>query len=72
MSAVIFNVGSVTNAMRGKALLEKNEVSATVGRAIDGDGNTGCGYTLTVYTDHDKAAKLLQMAGIRIRGVMRR
>lgn len=59
-------VGSVTNAMRGRTLLSQNGISATVGRARP-DERTGCGYTLTVAGDADRAQRLLQAAGIRVR-----
>ena len=66
---VIFNVSSVTNAMRGKTLLEHNGIRAYVGRTIDADGNNGCGYSITVPegTGAERAERLLKSAGIRIR-----
>ncbi len=59
-------VGSVTNAMRGRALLSQNGIVAEVGRARP-DERTGCGYMLTVTGDADRAARLLNAAGIRVR-----
>lgn len=47
MSSTIFNVSSVTNAMKGKALLERNGIRAYVSRALDENGNNGCGYSIT-------------------------
>lgn len=64
----VYAVGSVTNAMRGKELLQKNGLRAYVGRANATETN-GCGYTLTVTGDHEKAATLLETAGIRVRAV---
>lgn len=64
----IYAVGSVTNAMRGRELLAQNGIRAYVGR-VEADETTGCGYTLTVTGDHDKAARLLKTAGIRVRSV---
>ena len=61
-----FFVGSVTNAMRGKELLEKNGMRAYVGRA-EATRDTGCGYTLTVTGDTEAAVRLLEAAGIRAR-----
>ena len=64
---VLFNVSSVTNAMRGKSLLEHNGIRAYVGRTIDANGNNGCGYSITVSTEPEKAERLLTSAGIHIR-----
>ena len=63
---VILAVGSVTNAMRGRDLLAQNGITAHVGRARPNEVN-GCGYTLTVTGDAERARRLLQAAGIRIR-----
>lgn len=62
----VLAVGSVTNAMRGKELLAKNGLFAFVGR-VKPDEQSGCGYTLTVTGDVEKAERLLKAAGIRVR-----
>ena len=62
----VYAVGSVTNAMRGKELLSKSGITAYVGR-VKPDESTGCGYTLTVVGDAEKAAHLLKAAGIQVR-----
>ena len=62
----VFAVGSVTNAMRGRELLQKQGIAAFLGRA-DAKTREGCGYTLTVTGDVDRAAALLAAAGIRVR-----
>ena len=67
MSKTIFNVSSVTNAMRGKSLLEHNGIRAYVGRTIDANGNNGCGYSITVDKEGNRAERLLVSSGIRIR-----
>lgn len=64
----VLAVGSATNAMRGKELLAQNGMSTFVGREKP-DGQNGCGYTLTVSGDTEKAARLLTAAGIRVRRV---
>ena len=64
--SVTFAVGSVTNAMRGRALLSQNGISSAVGRARP-DERTGCGYTLTVTEEAERALRLLNAAGIRVR-----
>ena len=68
MEGQVLAVGSVTNAMRGKELLARNGLPAFVGRGKP-DGQNGCGYTLTVSGDVDRAIRLLEAAGIRVRRV---
>lgn len=71
MDAMIYNVSSITNAMRGRDLLERNGLKAYIGRATDNNDNNGCGYNIKVVGDQDKAVRLLTAAGIRIRGTKR-
>ena len=59
---------SVTNAMRGKSVLEQNNIRAIISRSTDETVQNGCGYCLFVSSDFKKAESLLQSAGIRIRG----
>ena len=68
MESVYFNVSSVTNAMRGKNLLEKNGIHGYINRTVDEEGNNGCGYSILVTGDVARAESLLTAAGIRIRG----
>ncbi len=67
LGKVLFNVSSVTNAMRGKSLLEHNGIRAYVGRTVDANGNNGCGYSITVSSEPERAERLLTSAGIHIR-----
>ena len=62
----VLAVGSVTNAMRGKALLDQNGFTVAVGRARP-DERVGCGYTLAVTGDAERARRLLRAAGIHVR-----
>lgn len=64
----VYAVGSVTNAMRGRDLLSQNGLRAYIGRDTSGE-KQGCGYTLTVTGDQERAAQLLAAAGIRVRRV---
>lgn len=68
MDSIYYNVSSITNAMRGKSLLERNGMSAYVHRAIEEDGSNGCGYSILVTGDPDRIENLLSSAGIRVRG----
>ena len=60
------HVGSVTNAMRGKRLLEEQGVRAYLHRTshpLDGDG---CGYSLLVSDGVNSAVQILQKRGVRV------
>ena len=59
MKSVYFNVSSVTNAMRGKNLLEKNGMHSYIHRTVDEEGNNGCGYSLLVTGDDNKFAGMV-------------
>ena len=67
MYLTIIGVGSVTNAMRGKDLLEKKGIRAYIQRKTEVEN--GCGYRLTVYDHGERAVALLRQAGIRVNTV---
>ena len=71
MEESIFLMGSVTNAMRGKAVLEKNGYRAFVQRHTALNDQNGCGYRLLVWGDVQKALLILQKAGLKVRGQKR-
>ena len=59
---------SITNAMKARDLLRKNRFTVTVEK-ITGNTSAGCAYNVVVERDCDRATKLLNQAGIRIRGI---
>lgn len=59
-------VSSVTNAMRGKRLLERQGYTVYMQRAAHVTEDSGCGYSLLVGGNGVKAADQLRRAGIRI------
>jgi hypothetical protein len=67
LSKIYYDVSSVTNAMRGKSILERNGIRAVVNRTIDKRGKNGCGYSLGVSDESDRPEQLLTSAGIRVR-----
>ena len=71
MVTTVFYVGSVTHATRGRHLLERAGFRAVVGRSRHQTADVGCGYTLTVYRDGDKAERILRSGGVPIRNVDR-
>ncbi len=66
MEWTTLNVSSVTNAIRGKTILERRGFTAHVQRAFQAGDNNGCGYRLLVKGDGAKARALLQEAGLRV------
>ncbi len=64
----IIQVSSVTNAIRGKMVLEKAGYKAYVRRSTDAQGHNGCGYSILVQGDGDKAEQLLRKAAVRVVG----
>ncbi len=66
MANYYIHVGSITNAMRGKGLLEKKGVRAYVHRASNPADGDGCGYSLLVIDNVQLAEKVLRNGGVRI------
>ena len=61
-------VSSVTYAMKGKELLERNGFHAYITRLPRETENVGCGYCIYVTHDTNRAEQLLQRNGIRVLG----
>ncbi len=66
MANVYIHVGSITNAMRGKRLLEAKGVRAYVHRASNPPEGDGCGYSLLVTEKAELAQKVLKSGGVRV------
>ena len=60
------HVGSVTNAMRGKHMLEEQGMRAYLHRTSHPADGDGCGYSLLVTEDVVKAEQILRQKGVRI------
>ena len=60
------HVGSVTNAMRGKQLLEEQGIRAFLHRTSRPSEGDGCGYSLLVTGSVNAAAQILQKRGVRV------
>ena len=59
-------VGSITNAMYGKRLLEQQGITAYIHKdSVPREGD-GCGYSLLVTKDSDRAEQILRNRGVRI------
>ena len=59
-------VSSVTNAMRGKRLLEGQGYTVHMQRASHTNDNNGCGYSLLVRGNGRQAEEQLRQSGIRV------
>ena len=70
MQETIFLMGSITNAMRGKTLLEQHGYRAFLQRNTAPD-RAGCGYVLLVRGDPQAAQTLLSRHGVALRGTRR-
>lgn len=60
------HVGSITNAMRGKKLLEARGIRAYVHRASNPPEGDGCGYSLLVTDKVGQAEGILRKSGVRV------
>ncbi len=68
MEQTILPVRSITNAMRGKAILERRGFAVYIQRAFKTDDTNGCGYSLLVNGNGEQARRILESAGLRIGG----
>ncbi len=69
MSLTIFGVGSITNAIRGKNLLQQQGIRAYIQRKQD--MQNGCGYRLAIYDKGEEARAILERNNVRIMRVIR-
>ena len=60
------HVGSITNAMRGRRLLEEQGIRAYLHRTSRPTDGDGCGYSLLVTTDAKQAEQILRSRGVRV------
>ena len=60
------HVGSITNAMRGKRLLEAQGMRPYLHRATNAARGDGCGYSLLVTDRLEQAKEVLQKGGVRV------
>ena len=60
------HVGSITNAMRGRQLLDAKGMRSYLQRTTRGSDRDGCGYRLLVTEDVQRARQILQEGGVRV------
>lgn len=68
----IIATGTVTYAIRGRDLLRKSGINATVERNSSGLGRLGCGYGIAVAENIDRAVEILKRNNIKIIDVSRK
>lgn len=69
MANYYLHVGSITNAMRGKKLLEARGIRPYLHKSSNPAKGDGCGYSLLVTGDAAEAAAILKQAGVTVRRV---
>lgn len=57
--------------MRGKALLDNNGIRSHISRTVNANIRNGCGYSIDVASDFDRAERILFSSGIHIRSKQR-
>ncbi len=68
MRKLLIQVGSVTYAMKAKAVLQQNGLHASVIKTANPKKNEGCGYSVSVENPQVNVAALLQRENIDILG----
>ena len=70
MSKKGIKVTSVTFAMKGRDLLQKNGYKAYLTRNPEPDSDEGCGYVIYVNNIDDKCFTILARNGIKVMGTV--
>ena len=63
---MMIEVGSVSNAMSGKRILEQHGLRAYMRRRAPSENGEGCGYGLLIPAAEARAAAWLQEGGVRV------
>ena len=59
-------VGSITNAMHGRRVLESYGIQSFLQRSVRVSETDGCGYQLLITTDPQRAVQILRGRGVRV------
>lgn len=68
MGKPLIVVGSITNAIKGRDLLARMGIHSYVERTPRSGSNGGCGYSIYVPENTDRAETVLRGYGIRVVG----
>ena len=66
MANYYIHVGSITNAMRGRRVLEDQGIRAYLQRTTHPSDEDGCGYRLMVTVEPQRAVSVLKSNGVRV------
>ncbi|MCM1285286.1 MAG: DUF3343 domain-containing protein [Acetobacter sp.] len=66
---ILIKVGSITNAQRSVKILSSKGYKAGIQRLQNPKASDGCGYGVKVRADSDEPIRILEKAGINVRGV---
>ncbi len=66
MARQFIMVQSITYAMKAKSVLRNNGIYADITKTSKHSAQKGCGYSLIVNRDFDRAVKILKENGIKI------
>ena len=68
MDKPLIMVSSVTYAMRGRDILSQYGIKSSIERTPKNSLVKGCGYSLFVPNDTDRAEEILKNSGVRVIG----
>ena len=60
------SVGSITNAMHGRRVLDAYGIQSFLQRSVHVSETDGCGYQLLITSDPQRAVQLLREKGVRV------
>ena len=66
MKGYLITTGTVTYALKGRDILRKKGFKANVEKLSTDEKDIGCGYSIAVYGDINKAENILRNAGVKI------
>lgn len=66
MGEYLIFTGTVTHAIKGRDILRKNGIDATVKKAASSQSGVGCGYAISVKNRIKEAEELLIIGGVKI------
>lgn len=71
MEKSLIIIGSITYAMKGQKLLDKNGIRSIIQKAPQNLDNCGCGHGLRVNGDGIRSREILESYGIKTKQIVR-
>ena len=69
-SKKLIMMSSITNALKAKEVLSKKRIRSEIVRTPKRKSKSGCGYSLYVPYNFNKAVSIIKSSGIRIMGTI--